>query len=634
MDKKFIRESLEKYVDNIVQIRIMSAVETKDVACADEYSEHLKKDYKRIGELGIECRQILSDVLYPLLKQEDILPQDLLIKLQEFCGNLLEPMSGEELDLSLLFEVSNKILSDYKAIGDDSKYIKQAHIHVNVCYANVNRTARITVTKDLTTFYRDEGLKAAHIVLEYIKNKDKFLTLNNEARKSALTVARFYSALYDTFYSSDETNQARFQALIDAINLYDDNFYRSNVEDYNWELHKYRCIEHMGQLTERGNRWKFSIEKCNEICDWLDILKAFMDVNTEAAINITPMNHLRLELLRNRYFAGRIEKSQYQDSLLELYEECDSSKYDMHSVQMNLLIPAEYMYTLKNERISARIEKRLVKIYDKVIDYLINSVNRDAFNYLQEYLMAFWDMFIELPGKMTFQDMGLYCIAALHPPTYVHSRQVADISKCFAEYLLDMHPELFIDEFGYKDIEDVLNNRSKIISFVYNGAICHDFGKLTMIDSIFVYGRNLLDAEYEIIKSHPNMGAQMLSRFESTKMMADVARQHHIWYNGQGKYSIETSALYPVSKNIVEAADCIDAATDIIGRSYNKCKSLDEVRKEIIDGCGSRYAPYIVELLKDEDVVGDIDYILNEGRQDSYKQTFLLLTGVKTRLYS
>lgn len=632
-DYEKLHENLVKYVDNITQIRVLSAVVTDGIESADDYSKRLREDYKRIGELGVECRAILDENLYPILRSDDLLEEETLRVLQNFCHMLLEPVTGEELDLSLLFEVSNRILNDFKANNDDNGFVRQAHIHVNVCYANVNRTARVTSSPEMCTYYRDEGLKATEAIKEYYNDESLFLKLDNEARKSVMSVLRFYSALYDTFYYTEPTNEARFQALVDAIAMYDNTFLRSNINDYNWELHKYRCIEHMGQLTERGNRWGFDQEKCKVIYDWLLVFEEFAKQSPEKANEITPDSHLKLELLRNAYFAGVIEKKAYQEGLLKLYDEFGNDRYDMHSVQMNLLIPAEYMYTIRNDRISARIERRLETIYDRVIDYILNSVNRDAFNYLQEYLMAFLDVFIELPGKMSFLDMGLYCLAALHPPTYVHSRQVADISKCLAECLIEEKPELFADELGC-DTETVLENRASIISHIYNNALCHDFGKLTMIDSIFVYGRNLLDSEFNIIKKHTVVGAKLLSSYDSTKQFQDVAMQHHLWFDEQGGYNVEYKATTTVSRCIVEVADCIDAATDSIGRSYNRGKDYYAVKEEIMAGSGSRYAPYIAQLLDDEDITEDIEYLLGEGREAAYKQTFLLLTGVKSRLDS
>ena len=632
-DVAWLRSELGEYVALITEIRVLSAVSMDETSGPDAYSRKLRVDFSKIGALGIRCREILGETLSPLLHGEASMDADTRQVLQDFCHMLLEPASGEELDLFLLFEISHRLCREFREAGDHSGYAKQLNMHISVCYANVNRTARLTVSREIVSSYQSEGLKAARALLGYLE-KEKFLALTNEARKCVLNGTRFYSALYDTFYSEPETNAIRYQALVDAVRIYEDPFYRENVEDYNWERYYIRCLEHMGQLTERGNRWQFSPEQCGDICGWLEKLTALWEKDPVGAGAIIPEAHYRLILHRNAWFAGRMDKRAYQDGLLKLYDAFVNEKYDMYSVQINLLIPAEYLSSLKGERISARTESMLRRIYDRVIEYVLGSVNMDAFNYLQEYLIGFLEEFIEIPGVMSFEDMGLHCLAALHPPTYVHSLQVADISKCLCEYLVEQQPQLFVGEYPYRTSEEVREHQPQIVEHVYHSALCHDFGKIAMIDSIFIYGRNLLDREFEIIKRHTLMGAAMLGRYSSTRSYASVAKQHHVWYDQTRGYTLDERDSPLVAANIVEVADCIDAATDGIGRSYNKGKSVDELREELFRDSGTRYAPYVVDLLRDKDVMEDIHYFLKEGRQNNYRKTYLLLNGVKDRLDS
>lgn len=632
MNIQIFEKEIKEYVDLITKIRVLSAVLIDDETDAEHYSQKLRADYKEIGMLGERCREILSNTIYPVLNQKEPVEKEYLNLLQNFCEMLLEPASGEELDLSLLFEVSDKLVKEFKETSDVGGYVRQLHIHINVCYANVNRTARIIVNPDICTFYRDEGLKAAEEIKKIFFDKELFLTLDYKTREQAMRAVRFYSALYDTFFAAKDTNVARYQALVDAIKICEDPFYIEAIPDYDWERCKYRCIEHMGQLTERGNRWQFSEEECLEICNWVSLLEKLWEDEPDRAASYIHEGHFRLILLRNKYFAGLIDKKEYQLQLLDLYDKWSNNLYDMHSVQTNLLVPAEYLLTLSGERISTRFQQWMRKLYDRVIEYVLNSANMDAFNYLQEYLIAFMESFIELPGVITFKDMGLNCLAAIHPPTYVHSLQVADISKCLAEYLLEKNPELFMQDFDFASVDEVEANASRILQYVYNGALCHDFGKIAMIDTIFVYGRKLFDSEFEIIKQHTNMGAAMLAYFGSTREYVDLAKQHHIWYDCSKGYPTVDKMRYPVCTSIISVADSIDAATDSIGRSYSQGKGLSDLLVEFEEASGTRYASYVVDILKDSNVLEDIEYLLDEGRQSNYMQTYFLLTGVKNRL--
>ena len=80
--------------------------------------------------------------------------------------------------------------------------------------------------------------------------------------------------------------------------------------------------------------------------------------------------------------------------------------------------------------------------------------------------------------------------------------------------------------------------------------------------------------------------------------------------------------------DIVACADCLDAATDSIGRSYKQGKTLDDFIEELKEGCGTRYAPFLLELFEDESVYNELNSILNSGRDEKYRHTYTILNNV------
>ena len=73
----------------------------------------------------------------------------------------------------------------------------------------------------------------------------------------------------------------------------------------------------------------------------------------------------------------------------------------------------------------------------------------------------------------------------------------------------------------------------------------------------------------------------------------------------------------------------MDAATDSVGRSYRGGISLEAYLDEVRSGAGTRYAPFLPELLEREEVLEDLKYLLTNGRQRAYKKAWLLLRGVQ-----
>ena len=75
----------------------------------------------------------------------------------------------------------------------------------------------------------------------------------------------------------------------------------------------------------------------------------------------------------------------------------------------------------------------------------------------------------------------------------------------------------------------------------------------------------------------------------------------------------------------------MDAATDTIGRSYRKGKTLDDFLKELKAGAGTHYAPWLYDLIAEPEVYSDIEFLLSNGRQQDYRNTYYLLRKMQDR---
>ena len=152
------------------------------------------------------------------------------------------------------------------------------------------------------------------------------------------------------------------------------------------------------------------------------------------------------------------------------------------------------------------------------------------------------------------------------------------------------------------------------------------------LDVISMYGRAILDEEFRAIKTHPFIGAETALRFASIRDYADVIRGHHVWYDGSRGYPQDfdtAQSPYKTIIDIVMAADCLDAATDTIGRSYSQGKTFDMYLKEVEEGAGTHYAPFLPELFSQEACREDILYLLEKGRERMYWETYRLLRRIR-----
>jgi putative two-component system response regulator len=131
----------------------------------------------------------------------------------------------------------------------------------------------------------------------------------------------------------------------------------------------------------------------------------------------------------------------------------------------------------------------------------------------------------------------------------------------------------------------------------------HDLGKLAMPDAVLLKPGRLTDEEFDVIKTHPIHGSDMLrqaiAKMEGDSLLQtalDIAFGHHEKWNGTGYPSGVAGADIPLCARITAIADVFDALTST--RPYKKAFSTDQAFGIIYNDAGTHFDPYLVEVLK------------------------------------
>ncbi len=126
-------------------------------------------------------------------------------------------------------------------------------------------------------------------------------------------------------------------------------------------------------------------------------------------------------------------------------------------------------------------------------------------------------------------------------------------------------------------------------------SILHDIGKLAVPDYIISKPGKLTPEEFEKMKIHPIVGAEILERIDFPYSVVPVVRAHHEKWDGSGyPYGLRGEEI-PIGARILSAVDCLDAlATD---RQYRKALPLDEALEFVKTESGKAYDPRVVEVL-------------------------------------
>lgn len=123
----------------------------------------------------------------------------------------------------------------------------------------------------------------------------------------------------------------------------------------------------------------------------------------------------------------------------------------------------------------------------------------------------------------------------------------------------------------------------------------HDIGKIGIPDNVLLKPGKLDPAEWEIMKTHATIGAELLDGDDSEllKLARTIALTHHERWDGSGYPSGLAKEEIPQAGRIVAVADVFDALTS--SRPYKKGWPLEDAVAFIRDNSGSFFDPVVVE---------------------------------------
>lgn len=133
-----------------------------------------------------------------------------------------------------------------------------------------------------------------------------------------------------------------------------------------------------------------------------------------------------------------------------------------------------------------------------------------------------------------------------------------------------------------------------------NAAPMHDVGKIGIPDHILLKPGKFEPEEWEIMKTHAQIGADILFGDDSKlmKMAHDIAISHHEKWNGKGyPYGLEGEAI-PLVGRITAIADVFDALTS--KRPYKKAWSIEKSVELFKEESGHHFDPKLVEIFLDK----------------------------------
>ncbi len=226
-----------------------------------------------------------------------------------------------------------------------------------------------------------------------------------------------------------------------------------------------------------------------------------------------------------------------------------------------------------------REDKPLGILYggDKIDESHISSVDSKLVNSLANSLSMF------LENMMLYEDMSAMFMGTLHALTasidakdrYTrgHSERVAMLSRQLAE-AAGLEPAM--------------------VERIYLAGLVHDVGKIGVPERVLCKPGRLTDAEFEQIKSHPEIGGRILQDIRQMKDLIPGVLHHHERWDGRGYPTGLAGTDIPLFGRVICLADSFDAMSST--RTYRASMSHEKVLAEVRRCAGTQFDPELTEV--------------------------------------
>jgi diguanylate cyclase (GGDEF)-like protein/putative nucleotidyltransferase with HDIG domain len=206
-------------------------------------------------------------------------------------------------------------------------------------------------------------------------------------------------------------------------------------------------------------------------------------------------------------------------------------------------------------------------------------------------------------------DLHMRTIEALALAIEAKDQTTHDHLQRVRVYAIEVAKELKVDREGMEALQAA--------------ALLHDIGKLAIPEHIISKPGRLTPEEFEKMKIHPMVGAEILERVRFPYPVVPIVRAHHEKYDGTGYPLGLHGTQIPIGARILAAVDFLDAlASD---RQYRRALPLNEAMARLSDESGKSFDPQVVRVLERKYV--ELEHLVHQRTDNMSKQR--LSTEVK-----
>ena len=603
------QQKWERYIQNLRRVRALSRPQFPPETAPEVLLEAIQGNAVRCFDLMKENNALLGELVYT--RDAKTLSDDDIAELEEAAGGLFNYANSE--DCGVAYKIHELLLKAARFRDNVPMIIRELYYNgITLHYINVRDEDHDVnlLWPRIHAFF----LEGANYIARYEE-------LDKETRQY---VIRCVGNIRMAVSRRTKENCRRYQELFEtALRIIESPYYQEMDPDIPWQRYIYAM--HMDQMTElaylRENDDPMVAER---------VLRSATYVYEHQSANRGEES--RLQNWRVSYFyhaalyhAGKGTARAVVEDLLEMIDQTGEQDYSPDGINRNLT-GAAYLFNYEaflsaqdRAELADRIAQERAAAHRYLDEMPVNEYPRVASVAVRELIL------VQSDREKNDNRKILESILSGHRPTYVHSTMVAHLTRVLLRRMVETDPAALIGLLGCKTAAEVQARKPELLQTAYDCGLYHDVGKSAVIMYIDTNSRSLLEEEFCCIQSHPVIGYGLLREAGYEEYLAPAALYHHCFYNGRGGYPREVPPCPQNIKGIVDVltvADALDAATDNIGRCYNRAKPLRTLVGELQAQSGTRYAPDVVALFRDEMFCEALAQKLDAERKKVYLQAY------------
>ncbi len=160
-------------------------------------------------------------------------------------------------------------------------------------------------------------------------------------------------------------------------------------------------------------------------------------------------------------------------------------------------------------------------------------------------------------------------------------------------------------------IAQEMNLPAKAQSMIVHGALIHDIGKVGITDAIVGKPGRLTEEEFEVMKLHTVIGAEIVAQMPQLQELIPLVRSHHERWDGRGYPDGLKGEENSLPARILAVADSVEAM--LSDRPYRATRSLLDVIQEVKRCSGQQFDPGVVSAFLRVAETHDTDFFINSA---------------------